>query len=630
MTISAAAPRPKPLQAAELERRLRELFRTSGDDRSLRAELEKLAGQPAFSGLTWLWGPELYGRNRVLFRPFILSHFSTWQYDPPRSWQTVTWSGELAGRLEDWFKECDERNDIELFRRLYQWKLIPTRGWKTDTKPLVEDLLRRLASAAGPAARTVILEKFDLWFELDEPTAVSVYRLLGPAAGPFLLKHLSARFSWWGGSKRELWKDLHAAAVTAGDAATADALYRRQTPLDAWEKDALGACDRIPDPEALCARLAQLHPEGWGLDLGKAFARLLERRGMDLWPYLRGHLFQVHQGIIFRSGYDDLLDLSRRKEWWPLWAGLLRVAAKPSDFNREIRDLVNDRNLPESSVRARLLMLAGAGHEVNLPGFGLARVAPLEDDTAIFLYDRFPDLVRGPFRPHLFFTYGITYPKSIAHFLQRGDDELVDYLASRAITRLSGWWSKEAVNAAETLSSVYEALRDDSAAFTRRAAGVLGRIPAFAIYDYNALIRENRLARLLFERSLASWDNGPDAVCNLVEAPEIHVQALAYRILGRPTPEAARAARDNLPVLLGTLLRPLHRRTRTLAFHALANAAVDEKSARLVVSRARAALDMPDARYPKERLLGLLGRLLARWPALRSPGEMPVVFGRVA
>ncbi|MBP7635484.1 hypothetical protein KBA41_15050, partial [Candidatus Ozemobacteraceae bacterium] len=73
----------------------------------------------------------------------------------PWSWRTVLWSRELAGHLEEWFAVCDERNDIELFRRLYQWKLIPTRGWKTDTKPLVADLLRRLTDAAAPAREAV-------------------------------------------------------------------------------------------------------------------------------------------------------------------------------------------------------------------------------------------------------------------------------------------------------------------------------------------------------------------------------------------------------------------------------------------------------------------------------------------
>src|SRR5262249_56322346 len=91
-------------------------------------------------------------------------------------------------------------------------------------------------------------------------------------------------------------------------------------------------------------------------------------------------------------------------------------------------------------------------------------------------------------------------------------------------------------------------------------------------------------------------------------------------------PRARRAAVDLLDLLLPALLRPLHRGTRLLAFRALANAGHDEESARLIHDRARQALDLPDRHYPKEGLLGLLGELLQRWPALRGPGEQPVVY----
>jgi hypothetical protein len=85
-----------------------------------------------------------------------------------------------------------------------------------------------------------------------------------------------------------------------------------------------------------------------------------------------------------------------------------------------------------------------------------------------------------------------------------------------------------------------------------------------------------------------------------------------------------------MPLLLGTLLRPMQRDTRTLAFGALANAANTPETARLVLDRAKDALNLPDTRYPKERLLGLIARLLHRWPELRSPAEHLVVYERRA
>ena len=55
---------------------------------------------------------------------------------------------------------------------------------------------------------------------------------------------------------------------------------------------------------------------------------------------------------------------------------------------------------------------------------------------------------------------------------------------------------------------------------------------------------------------------------------------------------------------MGTLLRPMQRDTRTLAFGALANAANTIESARLILDRAKDALNLPDTRYPKETSVG--------------------------
>jgi hypothetical protein len=74
----------------------------------------------------------------------------------------------------------------------------------------------------------------------------------------------------------------------------------------------------------------------------------------------------------------------------------------------------------------------------------------------------------------------------------------------------------------------------------------------------------------------------------------------------------------------------MQRDTRTLAFNALANAANSVESARLILERAKDALNLPDTRYPKERLLGLIAKLIHRWPELRGPKEQPVVYERAA
>jgi hypothetical protein len=184
------------------------------------------------------------------------------------------------------------------------------------------------------------------------------------------------------------------------------------------------------------------------------------------------------------------------------------------------------------------------------------------------------------------------------------------------------------VKLADWLSEHYELLRDSAPdTFARRAAAVLGQVPAYSIHSYDRLIQTNRLARLLFERSSASFLDDPKALRDLLEAPEIHVQALALRALGLDDDRARTLAAANLDLLQATLLRPLHRRTRLLAFRALFNAASTADAASRVVARARQALDLPDQRYPREALVGLIGQLLHAWPELRSQREQPVVHG---
>ena len=213
------------------------------------------------------------------------------------------------------------------------------------------------------------------------------------------------------------------------------------------------------------------------------------------------------------------------------------------------------------------------------------------------------------------------------------EDDLLDHVAARIATRVSNRWApknRKLLAEADRLADYYDALKVDDVRFCRRAASVLNRIPAFTIHNYNQLIRDNRLARLLFARSAPAYLADARSVRDLVEAAEIHVMALAYRTLGLDDERARVLAAENLSLLLGTLLRPLHRSTRMLAFRALANAANTRENATRVLAKAKEALDLPDEKYPKEALLGLIGALIERWPELRGPREMPVVYRRTA
>ncbi len=614
-----------PRSQREIEREVRALLGSPRAESELRAALEELAREPSFAGLTWLWGPRLFERNRVLFRPLILAHFSTWSFEPPSRWRAVAWSGERAEALERWLEAVDRADDIPLFRRLLAWKL--SNEWRLDQARVRRELLARLREARSASERATVLAKYDLPFSLDEEDALALFRIDRRATRAFLLRHLPG--SWWS-RERTLWTRLRGEARAAGDEELAFELYRRQIPLPSWEEDALDLCRSVADPAALCAELERRHPAGYGLDLGASLYRLALARGRDLLPYLVRHLRQVWSGWL-HGGYDDLLELARERGYWDLWAALLRVCARPAEFNRELTRLCERGDLDERERRERLLALAGVSREWNIPGLGLAFVHPLEDKVALALYRRYPELVRGPFKLHVQSSYATPYPRLSEAAIEAEDHELVDFLASRLLTRAGPWLAKGTLEVAERVSRVYEALRErDRSAFALRAANVLSQVPAYTLHTsfYDTVIRENRLARLLLERSASAYLEEPRALRDLCEASEIHVQILAYRALGLDDDRARALAVENLDLLLGTLLRPLHRRTRLVAFRALANAGLqDLASARRVHERARQALDLPERRYPREGLLGLIGQLLHRWPELRGPREQPVIYG---
>src|SRR6185369_2505550 len=238
----------------ELESTIRSLLRQPLADTELRQQLDKLAtDEISFAGFTWLFGPDLYRRNRVLFRPFILSRFSTYMTLPKWRVEAIPWKGEKAAILEAWLAEVDRNDDADLFRRLYEWKLSARFDWrKRDARAqeIATDLQARFQSAGSPARRQTVLRKFDLWFDLDEGPACALYGVDPPAAGPFILRRL--RSGWLSGApKRVLWTRLLHLADQHTDESFRWKLYRRQVPIADWTKECLALCDRVRDSSEL-------------------------------------------------------------------------------------------------------------------------------------------------------------------------------------------------------------------------------------------------------------------------------------------------------------------------------------------------------------------------------------------
>jgi hypothetical protein len=598
------------------------------DDRALRDKLEALASTQHFRALTWFWAPLLYARNRAMFRPFISQYWAQHWVPPTNSWrwELAAWEGEVAKSLDPWLVQVEKDWEVGFFRRLYEWKNVGERGWGLNETVWNFDLVQRF-TAASPGNRARVLEMFGHHATLTEDSAVALYRTDRACTTAFILSHLPM-FYWGEEKKRVSWSRLAECAVQAGDEDFRLKLYRRQVNLEDWTREVISLCRLIRDPAELCKALTDRHPTHLYNNVATTLVMLVEARGLDVVPYVRQHVTRV-----FSYGNEKplkrLLDHARSRGWYDLWAAIVVSCRSHVEYNKAIKEVLSDMNLAETERLRRLSLLSGVSREWNGLGWGLAVVQQLDNDNALQLYKRYPELVHQSFRKHITPNYGSNYGAVFNEAWNRGDDALADYLASRYATDA---WSRADKRRPlfDLVAEKYTELKLDDEAFARRAANVLTLIPAYSIYNYAQLIRSNKLARMLFERSVKSYLSSAAAIRDLVEGGEIHVQMLAYRALGVDDDRARQLAAENLDILLGTVLRPLQRKTRAAAFRALSNAAATEDGARRVLAKAREAFALPDKGYPKEALVGLIARILARHPSLATPAEQRVVYRRSA
>lgn len=616
-----------------LIRAVDQLLDSQPDNKRLRDNLEGLSKDPTFPGLTWHWGPKLYARSRPIFRPFIFNQFSDWTTDGKR-WKRVFWT-DHPKELEDWLTAARQARDTNLVRRLLRWKYAKIKGWGTDEVRFCGALVEAYRSASGAAARAVVLDEFNDWFTLDEVTATKLYET-DAGSSKFILAHTPR--SYWAAEKRAMWDKLAALARAKNDTNFHRALYRQLIPIARWREDVLALVQSETDVGKLNDELTERHPDGYRLDVTPTLIDILEKRGREVFPYVQGKLKDAIGGWGRDKEAKRIVDLAAKRGWWDLWTAALRLG-DGKKYQEGVASVLDDRALSEDVQRERLRALAGVSQEWNWPGIGLAQVHALEDGLASRLYARYPDLVRGPFRAQVTPRWwGQGYSKLVDLARKADDTELLDTLAARYATHIS-WQARMGrkdekpdplKTTATDLAKYYQDIRDkDEEAFARRAAGVLTRIPAFTLFAFHALLRNNDLARLLFTRSLPSFLTSPVAVQDIVEGSDIHVMTLGYRILALRDPRAVTLAGANLDILLGTLLRPIHRKTRLAAFQALANAARSSpEAAKRILGRARDALKLPNKKYPKAELIGLIGAVLEAAPDLAGERERPVIYRR--
>lgn len=611
---------PQAKEARALHAKLDALLAGGLDNQALRVAIEELArDEPLFGAVAYRVAQRLLQRDHVLFSPLLRPRLRTYGIDPRGQWTKVWQTSPYRAHLDWIIDHADHQGDDDLFRAaLSVW--LNLGDYRDRDRRFSEALMGRLRVAASLTAKLATLERFTgLYATIDEAAAIEIYGLDRERTKPFLREFLPRRWGS-GDDKSDLLSGLRE-VVRPHDEAFYYELLRRTSTFTAW-RDRVREVLRHASDADLPAYLERIHPIGYVQRAPDVFADILDERSEAGLPYVTLHTHQILRGgWSYRTGYRRLARLTRKLGYDGLWSAILRYGAREEDYNAAVIELTEAGD----HARERLLRLAGVARETNFPGFGLARLQPLSDDAACALYATAPALLHGPFKPHLFVGWRAAYPKLVEAALDAADEPMIDYIASRLVTRAGS--HSDVADVAKRLSAYYEA-RIDEPTFAERAANVLGQVPAFTLTYYDHVLTGNRLTRLLYEHALDRYLTSAVAIRDLLEASEIHAQRVAFRALALDLDRARKLALSNLDLLGPTLLRPLHRRTRLIAFDALCNAAHTEAGGRRVLELAREALHLPDHRYPKEELVGLLGQVLARHPSLRTDRERPVVYRR--
>ncbi|TXD37223.1 hypothetical protein FRC98_10865 [Lujinxingia vulgaris] len=606
------------LEAGRLARVVEQLLEAEQlDDAALLGIFEALAGrQPAFGLLTGLWGPALYRRHRALYRGFILRRFRSAGYDPGRgAWRVAPWSGPYREALERWLQLAESLEDAEVFRRLYRWRL--TEGQPAGPQAVArwrDDLCANFEQArGGSAARQRVLERYDQPFELREPQALTLYRCDAEAARDYIAMKLSRVPVY----RRHIWEELRGAARRRGDWPFARELYRLQVPPGQWRRDAEAIAEHVRDPAELISWLEEHHPRGSFEEKGEVMLGLLRRRRGQVLPYVRRHLGEMFEAPGGGALMREFLDEVATHQWWGVWARVLKEWAPQRFFEREVMGLLNGVELPDRERRRRLWLLGRVGDE--------AQVTRLSDVSAVALYARYPQLVRGVFAPRVMPSAVQGYPRLLARALEAEDEELIDQMARRLIMEVPRFGVAEVAEVMAKLTHYYRALLSEPRRFGARVVPMLTGLSSERRWRAGLLLQRNPLARHLLVEALPAYLLNEAWVGALLRAPAWFVRRVGCEALclGDEALAARRArqcARQAMPSLGAR-----HRAERRWAARAVARGVGDEVCARDALLMAQAVLDGElSAGQGDAELVRLVGRLSARWPqAAQQAGLRP-------
>jgi hypothetical protein len=595
--------------ATSPHRRIQRLITTTDDDRELLEQLEALERESnpwELRRTASHWARDLYARNPETFGGFVERNLDAWGL-------------QQASDLERWLQEAASNRHHRLFRALYRTWLQDTVGWEGMRERWAEDVRRAFREAASRGERRDVLERYDFGFDPEDEDAVLLYEI-DPVPTEEWIRDYIERTEWLPAS----YEKLAAAAREAGNEDFYFFLYRRTFPLDRWRRDVQRLAGEVSDAAELRHELERRHLQGPDASVDPVgLVRLVKERGEDVRPYLRTHVPRCFSWGTNRA-WLELAELAAERAWWDVWTVTIRSQFGWQEFNTLIETWLDDTSRPQWETAALLTRIAGT----HMGQGEWRRIVHFTEPVGLAFYDRFPELARGPFIDHYVAGFRQTYQNVAARAAESGDTAMVDLLTARALTVAPSWWMRSQGENANLDWYVehYDAL--DAEEFPHRALRVVTRVEPFEFMNRRAIRRDNPLYALFF-RDVERYRPIAHRVRTLLESPCEATRRLGLRILSLDGVPRAHLARENLDHLLAYLLNQANRSTRIAAFRALARAAsADRETGTMVCERARETLDLRCRDYPRNRLIELIGRIVHRWPSLRTEREHPTIYDR--
>ena len=530
------------------------------ENRSLVRELAQIAEEPDFSRFAAHWAPALYERNAIFFENFLVRHLDSFRH------HTI---------IEKLLLQAEDDGHDSLFQGLYR-KVVNEERWNAElhtltTSPLSDEMVLR-------AVRRRTFR--GMWFGLSEKTALALYHRNPDLFGPIIVGNVRRG---WRRNGSESFTSLRSAALDRGNEAFALTIFRTIADETMWSTEIRRLLRLNLPPEQIVNALQERHPASVWLFDANVLTELVRHYGSAVLPYLEQGSFYNIEG-----NWPALLATVKKTGNEAAYWRLFQKFGESNTWNKELRSLITS-HIDDTTLKMTLQHCMPTSENIGWR---------LDNEIAFRLYQRLPDVSR-PFVERFVDEPDL---QLWAAAEARGDEELLNFLSFCAIeqcNRLARYVShtpdqqrrnrheRKDIRQLEALSNIvlarFDRLAADSPAlYVRHAAAILSYIKPHQ-WGFEQSREYNPILTALATHHHPAWLASPEAMCELLESPNISVQLLGLEFLSQGGKDAAQRIVENIHILRALLLGRARISTKKIVLICLEQAAQEDQVTAAVV-----------------------------------------------